>query len=89
MRAQHADVASQLNRIEPRLDPWVATADPVLRDARAKLLEHRKQLPRDALSLQLGFLLASVHEDERDEWCGENVPAPVRLLYALLMKRPY
>ncbi len=56
---------------------------------RAKLMEHRKELPRDALSLQLGFLLASVPESEREDWYRENVPAPVRLLYALLMKRRY
>jgi hemerythrin-like domain-containing protein len=56
---------------------------------RAELMQHRKELPRDALSLQLGFLLASVPEAERDEWYRKNVPAPVRLLYALLMKRRY
>ena len=132
MRAQHADVASQLARIEPQLAPWVATADAGLRDAiagdierlcktllphlgqeeddilpvagavlsqrewdelekhtRATLMAHRKELPRDALSLQLGFLLASVPEAERDEWYRTNVPAPVRLLYQLLMKRRY
>jgi len=132
MRAQHADVASQLGRIEPQLAPWVATADAGLRDAiagdiehlcntllphlgqeeddilpvagavlsqrewdelekhtRATLMAHRKELPRDALSLQLGFLLASVPEAEREEWYRANVPAPVRLLYHLLMKRKY
>ena len=132
MRAQHADVSSQLDRIEPQLAPWVATADPELRDAlaadvehlrdtllphlgqeeddilpvasavlsqqewdelekhtRAELMAHRKELPRDALSLQLGFLLASVPEAERDEWYRKNVPAPVRVLYLLLMKRKY
>ncbi len=132
MRAQHAEVASQLGHIEPQLAPWVATADAKLRDAmasdierlcatllphlgqeeddilpvagavlsqkewdelekhtRAALMEHRKELPRDALSLQLGFLLASVPEDERDEWYRANVPAPVRLLYQVLMKRRY
>ncbi len=56
---------------------------------RAELMKHRKELPRDALSLQLGFLLASVPEAERDEWYRANVPAPVRLLYQLLMKRRY
>jgi hemerythrin-like domain-containing protein len=132
MRAQHADVAGQLGRIEPQLAPWVATADPALRDklvgdiehlrdtllphlgqeeddilpvagavlsqrewdelekhTRAELMAHRKELPRDSLSLQLGFLLASVPEAERDEWVRANVPVPVRVLYALLMKRRY
>ncbi|GAA1465125.1 hemerythrin domain-containing protein [Microbacterium thalassium] len=56
---------------------------------RSALLAHRKELPRDVMSLQLGLLLASVPEDERDEWYHANVPAPIRLLYALLMKRRY
>ena len=132
MRAQHADVASQLGSIEPLLAPWVATADAELRDAlardievlrdtlfthlgqeeddilpvagavlsqhewdelekhtRATLTAHRKEFPRDVLSLQLGLLLASVPEAQREEWYRTNVPAPVRLLYLLLMKRRY
>jgi hemerythrin-like domain-containing protein len=132
MRAQHADVAAQLARIEPQLSPWVATADAGLRDAfahdieslrdtllvhlgqeeddimpvagavlsqqewdeleehtRTALLAHRRELPRDVMSLQVGLLLASVPEDERDEWFRTNVPAPVRVLYLLLMKRRY
>ena len=132
MLAQHADVASQLARIEPQLAPWIETAEPGLRDAiagdiehlyttlgahlgqeendilpvagavlsqrewdelekhtRAALMEHRKELPRDAMSLQLGLLLASVPEAERDEWFRTNVPVPVRVLYLLLMKRRY
>jgi hemerythrin-like domain-containing protein len=132
MKAQHAEVASQLGRIEPQLAPWVATADPHLRDAfagdieilrdtlfahlgqeeddirpvagavlsqqewdeleehtRTALMAHRKELPRDVMSLQLGLLLASVPEAERDEWFHENVPAPIRLIYLLLMKRRY
>jgi len=132
MRAQHAEVASQLARIEPQVAPWVATAEAGLRDGlagdievlrdtlfahlgqeeddilpvagavlsqqewdeleahtRATLTAHRKEYPRDVLSLQLGLLLASVPEAERDEWFRTNVPAPVRLLYLLLMKRRY
>jgi hypothetical protein len=132
MRAQHADVAARLARIEPQLAPWVASADPGLRDAfaadiealrdtllahlgqeeddirpvagavlsqkewdelethaRAALVAHRKELPRDVMSLQLGLLLASVPEDEREEWFRANVPAPIRMLYLLLMKRRY
>lgn len=132
MKAQHAEVASQLARIEPQLAPWVATADAGLRDAfagdieilrdtllahlgqeeddirpvagavlsqqewdeleehtRTALMAHRKELPRDVMSLQLGLLLASVPEAERDEWFRANVPAPIRLLYLLLMKRRY
>lgn len=56
---------------------------------RATLTAHRREFPRDVLSLQLGLLLASVPEAERDEWYRTNVPAPVRLLYLLLMKRRY
>ena len=56
---------------------------------RTALLSHRKELPRDVMSLQLGLLLASVPEAERDEWYRKNVPAPIRLLYLLLMKRKY
>jgi hypothetical protein len=41
------------------------------------------------MSLQLGLLLASVPEAERDEWYRKNVPAPIRLLYLVLMKRKY
>lgn len=56
---------------------------------RAQLMKHRKELPKDVLSLQLGLLLASVPESEREEWFRANVPAPIRLLYVLLMKRRY
>lgn len=56
---------------------------------RAELSAHRKELGKDVLALQLGLLLASVPEDERDEWMRANVPAPIRLLYLLLMKRQY
>lgn len=132
MRAQHADVASQLARIEPQLAPWVTTADPDRRDAfahdietlrdtlqghlrqeeddimpvaaavlsqqewdwmeehtRKTLAAHRKELGKDVMSLQLGLLIASVPEGERDEWMRDNIPAPIRLLYLLLMKRQY
>lgn len=132
MRAQHAEVAGMLARIEPQLAPWVATADPALRDAfardievlrdtltvhlgheeddilpvasavlsqqewdwmeehtRATLMADRKELGRDVMALQLGLLIASVPEAEREQWLRANVPAPIRLLYLLLMKRQY
>lgn len=132
MKAQHVAVAAQLARIEPQLAPWVATADPVLRDAlagdiealrddllvhlgreeddimpvagavlsqsewdeleahtRSRLIANRKQLPKDVLSLQLGLLLASVPDGEREAWFQANVPAPLRLVYLVLMKRRY
>ena len=56
---------------------------------RATLTARRKEFSRDVLSLQLGLLLASVPEGERDEWFRANVPAPIRLLYLVLMKRRY
>jgi hypothetical protein len=132
MRAQHAEVASQLARIEPQLEPWLKTADAGLRDAfardiehlrdtlvvhlgqeeddilpvagavlsqqewdwmeehtRAELMAHRKELGKDIMSLQLGLILASVPEAERDDWMRANLPAPIRVLYLLLMKRQY
>ena len=132
MRAQHAEVAAQLARIEPQLAPWVATADAGLRDAfagdietlrdtlaahlqqeeddimpvagvvmsqqewdwmeehtRENLAAHRKELGKDIMSLQVGLLIASVPEAERDEWMHKNIPVPIRLLYLLLLKRKY
>lgn len=132
MRAQHAEVASQLARIEPQLAPWVAAADSGLGDAFARDIEtlrdtlathlqqeedhimpvagevlsqqewdwmekhtretlsaNRKELGKDVMALQVGLLIASVPEAERDEWMRTNIPAPIRLLYALLMKRKY
>ena len=132
MRAQHAEVAALLARIEPQLDPWVASADPergeafardieTLRDTlykhlgheeelimpvagavmsqqewdwmeehtRATLSKHRKELGKDIMALQAGLLIAAVPEDERAAWMRANIPAPIRLLYALLMKRQY
>ena len=56
---------------------------------RATLMAHRKELGKDVLALQLGLLIASVPEAEREEWVRANVPAPIRLLYLLLMKRRY
>jgi hemerythrin-like domain-containing protein len=132
MRAQHAEVAAQLARIEHQLAPWTATADPRLGDAfatdietlrdtlRAHLMQeeddilpvagavlsqqewdwmeehtrehlaaHRKELGKDIMSLQVGLLIASVPEEERADWMRKNIPAPIRLLYVLLMKRQY
>ena len=50
MRAQHAEVAVRLSGIEPRLGHWVATADPLLRDAFPADIESL----RDLLSAHLG-----------------------------------
>ena len=56
---------------------------------RATLMAHRKELGANVLSLQLGFLISSVPESEREAWIRANVPVPIRLLYLLLMKRRY
>jgi hypothetical protein len=132
MRAQHAEVAARLALIEPQLAPWMATAEPGLRDAFAQDIEalrdtlgvhlqqeeddimpvagavmsqqewdwmethtretlaaHRKELGKDVMALQIGLLIASVPEAEREGWMRENIPAPIRVLYLLLMKRKY
>ena len=41
------------------------------------------------MAIQLGLMLATVPADERPEWIKENLPAPIRLLYSLLLKRRY
>jgi len=56
---------------------------------RETLMARRKELGSDIMSLQLGFLIASVPEGDREEWVRANVPVPIRLLYFLLMKRRY
>ncbi|MWC00213.1 hemerythrin domain-containing protein [Agromyces seonyuensis] len=56
---------------------------------RSELMARRKEFPRDVMSLQLGLLLASVPEAERDAWMRVNLPVPIRVLYPLLMKRRY
>ncbi|WP_461472569.1 hemerythrin domain-containing protein [Microbacterium sp. HJ5] len=56
---------------------------------RATLSAHRKELGKDIMALQAGLLIASVPEDERQEWMRANIPAPIRVLYALLLKRRY
>lgn len=57
--------------------------------ARTSLQESRKELPRDVMALQLGLMLATIPEAERPAWAKEHLPAPVRLLYSLLLKRKY
>ncbi|MFD4420119.1 hemerythrin domain-containing protein [Agromyces sp. NPDC058484] len=57
--------------------------------ARTGLQKSRKELPRDVMALQLGLMLETVPADERPEWMKANLPAPVRLLYSLLLKRRY
>lgn len=49
----------------------------------------RAGTPRDKQFVQLGFILASMPEKERDAWRKKNLPAPVWLLYNLIGKRQY
>lgn len=57
--------------------------------ARTGIQQSRKELPRDVMAIQLGLMLATVPPDERPAWAKANLPAPVRLLYSLLLKRRY
>lgn len=57
--------------------------------ARAGIQAAKKDLPRDMMAIQFGLMVATVPEEERPAWMKENLPAPVRLLYALLLKRRY
>ncbi|MFF2390336.1 hemerythrin domain-containing protein [Agromyces sp. NPDC058104] len=55
-----------------------------------ELGEHgRGALPKEAMPVQLGLMIDAVPEGEREEWLRANLPAPVRLLWALLMRRKY
>ncbi|MGW9629320.1 hemerythrin domain-containing protein [Agromyces sp. NPDC055520] len=52
--------------------------------------EHgRASLPKEAMPLQLGLMIDAVPAGERDAWLRGNLPAPIRLLWVLLMRRKY
>ena len=57
--------------------------------ARTGMQRSKRDLPKDIMAIQLGLMLATVPSDERPEWIKENLPAPLRLLYSLLLKRRY
>jgi len=57
--------------------------------ARTGIQKSKGDMPRDVMAIQLGLMLATVPVDERPEWIKENLPAPIRLLYSLLLKRRY
>ena len=57
--------------------------------ARTGIQKSKGDMPRDVMAIQLGLMLATVPADERPEWIKENLPAPIRLLYSLLLKRRY
>ena len=49
----------------------------------------RAAVPRDRLFIQLGFILASLPDDQREKWKKEFLPAPARAMYALFGRRQY
>lgn len=49
----------------------------------------RASLPKDRVFIQLGFLLASIPEAEREKWKREILPLPARMLYAIVGRRQY
>jgi hemerythrin-like domain-containing protein len=49
----------------------------------------RSGTPRDKQFVQLGFILDSMPEAERDAWRKKNLPGPVWLLYKLVGRRQY
>jgi hypothetical protein len=49
----------------------------------------RAKVPRSRLFLQLGFILDTVPEQDRERWKKDFLPAPARILYALVGKRQY
>lgn len=49
----------------------------------------RAGTPRDKQFVQLGFILDSMPDAEREAWRKENLPGPVWLIYKLIGKRQY
>jgi hypothetical protein len=49
----------------------------------------RAGTPRDRQFVQLGFILESMPDAERETWRKKNLPGPVWLLYKLIGKRQY
>lgn len=52
--------------------------------------EHgRERFPKEGLPIQLGLMLDAVPADERAEWSRAHLPVPIRLLWAILLRRRY
>lgn len=49
----------------------------------------RASVRRDRMFVQLGFILDSMPDADREKWRREFLPGPVRLLYALIGRRQY
>ncbi|WP_210418432.1 hemerythrin domain-containing protein [Agromyces intestinalis] len=55
-----------------------------------EMAEHgRTLLPKDRVPIQLGLMIDAVPAADRDDWSRRNLPAPVRLLWLVLLKRKY
>lgn len=55
-----------------------------------RLGEHgRAAVPKDMMFIQLGYILDSLPEHEREKWKREFLPGPVRLLWSLLGRRQF
>jgi hemerythrin-like domain-containing protein len=55
-----------------------------------KLGEHgRGSVRKDFRLIQLGFILESMPEAEREPWLKKNLPAPVRLIYRFIGRPQY
>lgn len=52
--------------------------------------EHgRESFPKDGMPIQLGLMLDALPPAERAEWSRGHLPFPIRLLWAILLKRRY
>lgn len=49
----------------------------------------RATVPKNRLFIQLGFILDSIPEQDRDRWMRDFLPLPARLLYTLMGRRQY
>lgn len=52
--------------------------------------EHgRERIPKEGMPIQLGLMIDALPPGERADWSREHLPVPVRLLWAILLKRRY
>jgi len=49
----------------------------------------RASVPKDKVFIQLGFILDSIPEAERQKWKQDFLPLPARVLYAIVGRRQY
>jgi hemerythrin-like domain-containing protein len=125
MKAAHAEIAVQIEKLTSALPAWRASASAADRASVLAIMETilrelgdhlgdeevtilpiasrtmtqaewdrmgeiaRAKVPRSRLFLQLGFILDTVPEQDRERWKKDFLPAPARILYALVGKRQY